>query len=399
MTWWNALRNVATRIEEGHVVGALNPGEFEERPDPGRAPIDMPFTLRDHARHLALAAKFVAIATTFEAMRLTRAARLGPDRLRGRGVIFTLHHVRPTDSASFHASAHLEITPEFLEALILHVRALGYEPIPLTEVPARLARPDDGRRFVAFTLDDGYRDNLVHARPVFERHAVPFTVFATSGFVTRERTVWWLTLEKTIAAVDRLCWDTGDRCLRFSCAGNRAKAMTFRRVVDWMDSVDEDWAISTLDRISAEHGVSATEVVEREVMDADELRDLAASPMATIGAHTWSHVNLRRVSHDRLVEDIDRGTTEIATILGRRPTVFAYPYGSHASAGVREFAAARGFDLAVTTRPGTLRGTDVDHLAALPRISVNGHYQRTAWVEALMSGLPFELIPHRSQLD
>ena len=379
--------------------GSGNNGRDDMRPTVALPAVPVPFTFRDHARHLALGAKFVAISATLEAMHLTRADRLAAGRLRGRGVIFTLHHVRPFDPTTFHASAHLEITPEFLDSLIRHVVELGYRPVPLAEVPARLAAPEDDPPFVAFTLDDGYRDNLVHARPIFERHSVPFTVFATSGFVTRERTVWWLTLEKVVATVDELHWDTGDRRLRFSCRGHRAKAMTFRRVVDWMNSVDEDWAISTLDRIAEEHGISAATVLDHEVVNAAELRELAASAMATIGAHTWSHVNLRRVSHDRLVEDIERGVDEVAAILGHRPTVFAYPYGSHASVGIREYAAARGFDLAVTTEPGTLRTSDLAHLTALPRISINGHYQRTTWVEVLMSGLPFELMPHHQRLD
>ena len=380
-------------------MDSVNLGNDGDREASSSPALVVPFTLRDHLRHAAFGLRYAAITATLAAMHLSGATRLSPDRLRGRGVIFTLHHVRPADPSTFRASAHLEITPEFLDTLIRHVTALGYDPVALSEVPVRLAAPPNGRRFVAFTLDDGYRDNLVHARPVFERHRVPFTVFATSGFVTRERTVWWLTLERTIAAIDELMWDTGDHRLRFSCAGRHAKVMTFRRVVDWMDSVDEDWAIATLDRVAAEHGVSAAEVVDREVMTAAELRDLAASPMATIGAHTWSHVNLRRVSQDRLEEDIERGTAELASILGARPRVFAYPYGSRTSAGAREFAATRGFDLAVTTRPGTLHPGDLDHLGSLPRISVNGHYQRTGWVETLMSGLPFELIPHRSAID
>ena len=388
-----------TGTKGASAVSSVKFGGHEARPTAASPAVSVPFTVREHLRHLFLDAKFVAISATLEALHLSRAAALAPDRLRGRGVIFTLHHVRPYDPTTFHASAHLEITPEFLDALIVHVRSLGYEPIALGDVPARLAARDDGPRFVAFTLDDGYRDNLVHALPVFERHAVPFTVFATSGFVTRERTVWWQTLEKTVAAVDELFWDTGDHRLRFGCAGRLAKAMTFRRVVDWMNTVDEDWAISTLDRIAGEHGVSATAVVDQEVMNPAELRRLAASPLATIGAHTWSHVNLRRVSHDRLADEIERGSAEIADLLGSRPTVFAYPYGSHASISVREFAAARPFDLAVTTEPGTLSQAHLDRLGALPRISVNGHYQRVEWVSVLMSGLPFRLIPHHPELD
>jgi peptidoglycan/xylan/chitin deacetylase (PgdA/CDA1 family) len=362
-------------------------------------PVHVRFGLRDHLRHLALMGRLAVISTTLEALRLGGAGRLTPARFRGRGAILTLHHVRPFEPGRFHASAHLEITPEFLEALILRLKRIGYEPIPLSEVPARLAAPPGGPRFVAFTLDDGYRDNLVHARPVFERRGVPFTVFATSGFVTRERTVWWQTLEETVATVDELVWDTGDSRLHFACARPAAKAMTFRRITDWMNSVDEDWAIATLDRVAAEHGISARAVTDAVMMDVDELRALAASPLATIGAHTWSHVNLRRVSRDRLVDEIERGVADLTAVLGARPTVFAYPYGNHASAGVREFAAANAFALAVTTEPGTLKAADLDRLAALPRISVNGLYQRAGWVEMLLSGLPFELLPHRHELD
>lgn len=383
-------------------MGSVDPGSIEHPKSAAQSAgsvVRVPFGLLDHARHFALMGKYAAITATLEALHLSGAARFAPARLRGRGAIFTLHHVRPFDPSRFHASAHLEVTPQFLEAVILHVRRLGYETIPLAEVPARLAAAEEAPRFVAFSLDDGYRDNLLHARPVFERHGVPFTVFATSGFITRERTVWWQTLEKTIAAVDDLCWDAGDRHLHFACSSRRAKAMTFRRVVDWMNSVDEDWAVATLDRVSAEHGISAIDVTDQEVMSVEELRDLARSPLATIGAHTWSHVNLRRVSHDRLVDEIDRGVAEVAALLGARPTVFAYPYGSHASAGIREFAAAHAFDLAVTTEPGTLQTRDLDRLSALPRISINGHYQRTAWIEVLLSGLPFEFLPHRDELD
>lgn len=369
--------------------------------DAGLLPIvHMRFTAHDLARHAALTAKFMGITAALETMHLTRVTRLASDAVRGRGVIFTLHQVRPEDDSRFRASAHLEITPAFLDAALTHVRTLGYEPIPLAEVPRRLAAPAGGPRFVAFTLDDGYRDNLTHARPIFEKHGVPFTVFATSGFIRRERTVWWKTLEATIASVDRLFWDVGDRRLRFVCETRRAKAMTFRRVVDWMNTVDEDWAITVLDRVALEHGISPRDVSDLEVMTEDELRALAASPMATIGAHTWSHVNLRRVSHDRLVDEIDRGTAELTTILGARPTLFAYPYGSHASAGLREFdVAGRRFPLAVTTVPGVLHAGERDRLTALPRISLNGHYQSARWIDVLMSGLPFELLPHRLALD
>ena len=42
---------------------------------------------------------------------------------------------------------------------------------------------------------------------------------------------------------------------------------------------------------------------------------------------------------------------------------------------------------AVTTRHGVLRAEHADHLHALPRISVNGRYQRVAHIRTMLSGV------------
>ena len=61
------------------------------------------------------------------------------------------------------------------------------------------------------------------------------------------------------------------------------------------------------------------------------------------------------------------------------------------SAGPREFAlaGALGFDAAVTTTPGVLRAEHAGAMTALPRISVNGLFQRPEYLRGLISGVPF----------
>ena len=79
--------------------------------------------------------------------------------------------------------------------------------------------------------------------------------------------------------------------------------------------------------------------------------------------------------------------------LGIEVKTFAYPVGDPTSAGSREFDLARelGFATAVTTRPGMLFPEHAQRLTALPRVSVNGRWQRVDALEVLLSGAPFWL--------
>ncbi len=109
----------------------------------------------------------------------------------------------------------------------------------------------------------------------------------------------------------------------------------------------------------------------------------------TIGAHTVNHMMLTKVaSEDSVRAEMDMSRSVLEAALGTRPQHLAYPVGDPTSAGQREFriASELGFKTAVTTRPGVLFKAHVDHLTALPRISVNGEYQKQRYAKVLMSG-------------
>ncbi|HWL05080.1 MAG TPA: polysaccharide deacetylase, partial [Xanthobacteraceae bacterium] len=74
--------------------------------------------------------------------------------------------------------------------------------------------------------------------------------------------------------------------------------------------------------------------------------------------------------------------------LGQRPEHFAYPVGDATAAGPREFriASELGFKTAVTTRPGVIFPEHRDHLLALPRVSLNGEFQKLRYFRVLMAG-------------
>lgn len=313
---------------------------------------------------------------------------------RGRGAIFTLHHVRPFKPRRLDTNGHLEITPDFLDTAIRQLKADGYRFVPLEAVPGLLAGEPDGRPFAAFTLDDGYRDNVQHALPVFERHSVPFTVFVARGLSERSHTLWWETAEAMFNATDRFTIETDAGNTTHHVSGLAAKRAVYDLVCGAICGPQESLAIARLDAAARSVGVDPTAIVTDLVMPAEELAALSRHPLASLGAHSLSHRALDYLADAEAMAELSGSADYVEAITGKRPAAFAYPYGDRRSASDRIAALAQraGFALAVTTRPGTL---DAHSLAApmlLPRISLNGYYQKPRYVSALASGIPFRLM-------
>tara|TARA_R110002126_G_scaffold291778_1_gene457866 strand:+ start:71714 stop:72811 length:1098 start_codon:yes stop_codon:yes gene_type:complete len=336
------------------------------------------------------AAKWLAIRGGLELLSLASRFHLLPQN-NYKGVIFTLHHVRPGSDFSFEPNSYLSVTPQFLEATIASLQKKGWIAAHVDDLPGLVNDPDNKNRYMAFTLDDGYRDNVDHALPVFARHNIPFTIFITSGFTDRSRTMWWITLEELLRKTDHLTLDLEGGEQSFRTRTNLEKRAAFSLISDQFDVNNEDAFVSALDKAACRAGIDPVSIVERETLDEAALRNLSAIPLVRLGAHTVSHVNLARTDPARLASEIKRSGDHIATLTGDRPKSFAYPNGGKRAAGGREFdaVAQAGYDAAVTTCPGLLAAGDGTRPTALPRISLNGLYQNTRCVEGLLTGIPF----------
>lgn len=338
--------------------------------------------------------KQLAIRIGLEAVALSRADRFAKSAA-GRGVIFTLHHVRPRRGLAFEPNGHLSITPEFLDSALTIAREAGLEPVSLEQLPKLLSDSADRRRLFCVTLDDGYRDNASYAAPIFRRHRVPYTIFVTPGFVERSRTMWWETAEALTRAATSFRFDFGNGVETVRCASTAEKWLAFERLAAFVQQIDEDAAVAAIDQAAVACGVDARQIVEDEIMTEAELNELTTSdPLARLGAHTLTHPNLARVDAERLHREMQQSAIRIAGYCGRSPTTFAYPYGSRHAVGQREALAARdsGYVAAVTTQPGVLSSAGAAKPTLLPRVSLNGHYQKGRYVRALISGLPFRLM-------
>jgi peptidoglycan/xylan/chitin deacetylase (PgdA/CDA1 family) len=325
----------------------------------------------------------------------TGAHRLLAPYTQGTGLIFTLHHVRP-ESAKLKAFAPnriLEVTPEFLDAVLDQVEDAGLDVITLDEAVERL-KQSEAKRFVCCTFDDGYRDNLQYAYPTFKRRGLPFTLYVPTNYPDGHGELWWMALEEIVArtndgiAVDRDC-----ETWRLPTATLADRERAFEQVYWWLRSLDEDAQRRAIRALAKRYGVDLSKECREEVMTWDEIRTMASDPLVTIGAHTKDHFAIAKLPEHEAMEQMVGSADRIEQELGQRPVHFAYPYGDPGSAGPRDFAlAARaGFKTAVTTRKGVLFPDHQNYLTALPRVSLNGDYQSLTYTALYLSGAPFAL--------
>ena len=124
------------------------------------------------------------------------------------------------------------------------------------------------RMSFVITFDDGYADNLTAALPILREFDCPAAFFICAGAIGSER---------------EFPWDGGG-------TPQRKEFRTLRP---------------------------------------DELRELAADPLAAIGSHTVSHPRLSGLSPEEQRREIAGGHRMLEELIGRRLTVFSYPFGNY----------------------------------------------------------------------
>ena len=346
-------------------------------------------TVKRYLRH-------ALVRAGLEGVSLARAGRLWRGA-GGRGIIFTLHHVRPAGDGPSLPNAILSVTPAFLEQAIKTSLDAGLVPLALEDLPERLADPNDRRAYVCFTLDDGYRDNALFAAPIFRKYRIPYTIFATAGFVERTRSIWWETVEALLARSRTVEFDFGQGVRRLETETGGKKLIVYDRFADYIETRDEDEAVASIDALARDSGIDPLALVDELTLDEAGLAEVARDPLARVGAHSLTHVNLKRVPMPRLKQELEGSAAAVELYVGYRPGAFAYPYGYASAVGEREISAAReaGYAVAVTTMPGLLQDGCLACPTGLNRVSLNGSYQRKRYVGALISGVPFRLTQAR----
>jgi Predicted xylanase/chitin deacetylase len=332
--------------------------------------------------------KYAAIRASFELLWLTGMPRLFRLLSQSRGVIFTLHRILPEPPADFSPNAILQVQPDFLAYCLERLRALDIDVVSLDEALERLAAPNKGRSFVVLTFDDAYRDNLEHALPILRAHQAPFTLYVPTAFVDGTGQLWWQAIEDIIARQDAVAFTEGSEVEYVDTRTTAQKNDAFNRLYWRLRKLPEPERLALLHDFTTAYGYDLDKQCRELIMSWQELREFADEPLCTIGAHTVNHYELAKLPPEQASQEMIRSVEVIEAQFGVHPQHLSYPLGGPLSCGPREFELARelGFRTAVTTRPGGLYPHHLQSLTALPRVSLNGYFQKRPYVDVFASG-------------
>ncbi len=321
----------------------------------------------------------------------------------GMGAVFMLHHIRAQNEPfpGFHPNSCLETTPQFLDAVLARLQVQGVEFVSMRDAVERIRTGDTSSRFAAFTIDDGYRDNLDQALPIFQKYDCPFTVFIATKIVDGTAVLWWLALEKIVAENTQVCMRIGGADHSYATNTATEKLTAYEEIYWYLRGVSEDEQRRKILNLCSRYGVNLEELCRTEAMSWSQLKQLGAHPLVTIGAHTVNHAALAKLPEDVAEREIVQSKSRLECELDKEVDFFCYPYGDPASAGPREFEMVRktGMQAAVTTRKGLIYPEHSEHMLALPRVSLNGDYQSLHYIDLYLSGAPFALLNKFQRVD
>lgn len=301
-------------------------------------------------------------STVSSVARLSGLTRLAALRYAGIGHIFFLHSI--VDDIDDYLDLSLRCSARRLESIMTWLQDSKFEFVSLDQALQRI-ECGSCAPFAAFTFDDGYADNLHLALPVMERFSAPFTVYVSTGMITRELECWWLAIAELIKKSDVV--EIPEVGLHLKCSDRNSKIAAFRFIER---RVHEDFQlIGPLLRAAQAAAINLPSLLDREALTEPELKKLASHPLVEIGGHTSTHRNLA-LSPEPLVEwEMTTNKKFLEEQTGKEVVHFAYPFGEARACGLREAIIAKrvGFRSAVTTRGGALFPEHRKHMLGLPR--------------------------------
>jgi peptidoglycan/xylan/chitin deacetylase (PgdA/CDA1 family) len=272
---------------------------------------------------------------------------------RGQAAIITYHRVLPSNEINANNSPNkgLIVTTERFDQQMRYLSE-RYRIISMDELSNHLTSSSDFA--VAVTFDDGYKDNLTYALPILKKYSVPATIYITTRLPEGDCQMWWYELEELCDSHTSIAFTAKGKDYNFNMRDRIQKKRCFRKILNLIQSLSENEEKALMDIIRQGR---KPKHYRNYCLTWGEIQQLDGEPLITIGAHTHSHVNMKKNTIEELRKEILTSKLLLEEHLGHTIDHFAYPYGTSKEVGSRENTVVLecGFKTAVTSMCDSLK--------------------------------------------
>jgi peptidoglycan/xylan/chitin deacetylase (PgdA/CDA1 family) len=281
---------------------------------------------------------------------LRQTLRQVKHRLQPGALILMYHRVTEVDADPWALSVTPDHFAEHLEILRRRTR-----PVSLQHLTQNLGNRQSLNHSVVITFDDGYADNLYHAKPLLEKFDIPATVFITTGNIGQQQEFWWDELDRLVFQSQNLPhglklqvqnqiyeWKVNEPAHdsdsnhhssnswqpeKTSVLMNRDQLYhSLYQVLRKLSILEREQALREIERWA---NVSAEGRLTHRSLSFQEVLDLSQGDLIEVGAHTVTHPFLSELSLASQRFEIQQSKAALEELLNRPVTSFSYPNGDY----------------------------------------------------------------------
>ena len=309
----------------------------------------------------------------------------------GVGAILTLHHVRPPRPDRFQPNRLLEVTPRFLAGVVRHLRRSGVDVVSLDEMHRRMTEGDFRGASSASPSTTAIAIRLQWAYPILKEAGVPFAIYVPTSFPDRLGELWWLVLEAVIARNDRIGLAIDGRNRTFDCRTVAEKRALYDELYWWLRARPTEAEMR-------EHRPRPCGLLSRRRRGVlrrtlHELAGACRTCRRSAGHHRRPYGQSpdagETAGRSRALGNGTEPLGHRGGAVGRGRSICRYPYRRprlRGRARIRDRRRTRLQDRGDDAAGRAVPARTAEHCTALPRISLNGEYQRLRYVRVLLSG-------------
>jgi peptidoglycan/xylan/chitin deacetylase (PgdA/CDA1 family)/protein-tyrosine-phosphatase len=270
--------------------------------------------------------------------------------LKDKTVVFMLHRMSSPDVIE---EGH---SPEFLDKALSYLKSEGYNFVSLEKLfDAANGGSGVPKNAIAFTLDDGFKDQAEVAAPIFIKHHCPATVFLITGFIDGGKSPWDSIVKHVFVKTERdeikfeLCGESFHH--RFNTDQERYESLVAFR--ERCKVFPQDKLDDLLNELLISAGMYDTKIPIPIPTTWERARELENHGIS-FAPHTENHVTLSHSSDELARQEIAGSWVRVKSELANPCPIFAYPTGRQQDFSGRDASLCQELNLkgAVVAEPG-----------------------------------------------